>query len=314
MNPPDDMYALAASHRGLLRREDLSLLGADDDRVHRLTKAGIIRRIGQRTFEVGGLGPDPLRSMLAACFDTGGVVSHRSATGLLGLTPLPSPRLPDVLVVRALRGGRSALATVHSTTNLPSDDVTSVDGIPCTSVARTILLLAGLAPREVSVDQVRNLVDDAIRRGSAKDAWLWWRLEKLRCRGRSGISVLEEILQARAGGEITESWLEREFLELVRAAGIPVPRCQARLARNGAFVARVDFIYEHLDLVVEVTGAVGHSTPQQRRADARRRNRLATAGMLVIEFTYEQIVWERAEVIVALLEAIASCSVARLAS
>ena len=110
----------------------------------------------------------------------------------------------------------------------------------------------------------------------------------------------------RAGGEITESWLEREFLRVIETFGLLPPVCQRRIEAHGAFVARVDFAYVELGIVIEVTGAVGHSSPRQRAADAARRNDLATNGLLVLEFTYEQVVGDPAAVAEAITEAIAS--------
>ncbi|MGN6695195.1 MAG: endonuclease domain-containing protein [Aquihabitans sp.] len=241
--------------------------------------------------------------MLLASLDEGGPVSHRSSVELHGIPGVRGPVLPDVLTTRARRSNDSLVATVHSTTWLPKDDITTVDGIPCTSVARSLFNLAGLVPA-VDFEQVRGAVDEAIRLGKASDAWLWWRLEKLRCRGRSGVANLEAVLAARASGDITESWLEREFLRLVRDSGVPVPVCQRRIRSRGAFVARVDFFYEALGIVVEVTGANGHSSREQRASDATRRNRLGMEGLLVLEFTYDQVVGAPAEVIEELWRAI----------
>lgn len=198
----------------------------------------------------------------------------------------------------------SLLAHVHTTTWLPPDDLIVIDGIACTSMARTLMGLAALTP-DLPLDVVRGAVDESIRLSLASDRWLWWRLEKLRCRGRNGVSAFESILATRAGGAITESWLEREFLRVLAEAGVPLPTCQARIGAKGAFVARVDFEYPGTDVVIEVTGASGHSTAAQRAADARRRNQLGRAGRCVLEFTYEQVVAQPAMVVADVLGALA---------
>src|SRR4051812_32069636 len=129
---------VAAAQRGLLTRSDLRSLGMTQARLKGLIRDGTLNRIGKRTFQLGGLGPDPRRPLLAACLDTGGFLSHRSNADLRGLPVGSVPSLPDVLVRRSPGVLKSPLATVHSTTNLPADDVLVVDGIPCVSVARTI--------------------------------------------------------------------------------------------------------------------------------------------------------------------------------
>lgn len=291
-----DLYERAAMQRGLLTRADLDDLGVTRSVRQRLLRAGTLAPIGIRTFALGGRVLDARDRTLAACLEHRAVAAPLTASWLHGIPSFGPPEPPQVLR-RGRKGSyRSAIADVHTTTNLGADDLVVVDGIPCTSVARTLFGLAASVPT-LPLDRVRGAVDDAIRLGLASDAWLWWRLEQLRCRGRGGVSVLEAILVDRAGSGPTESWLERAFIRLCREAGLPIPICQARIEARGAFVARVDFLDADLRLVIEVTGAVAHSTPAQRAADARRRNALVTAGYLVLEFTDEQIVREPADVI-----------------
>ena len=291
--------------RGLLTREQIRSLGMSRHELSTLLRNGSIVRVGHRTFALGGLPPDERRATLVACLDTGGVASHRTAAWLHGIEGCKRPATPEILVGRAGLASRPFPVVVHSTTWLPSDDLIEVDGIPCTSVARTLFALAGLVP-DIPFGLVKGAIDDAVFRGRASDPWLWWRLEKLRRSGRNGVSTFERILVLRAGGEITESWLEREFIAVLVRAGVVLPVCQRRIKADGVFVARVDFAYEESAIVIEVTGAVGHSSPRQRAADARRRNNLGVQGQLVLEFTYEQVVGDPDAVVAAVLEALAA--------
>lgn len=199
--------------------------------------------------------------------------------------------VPQVTAPRPRREHRIDLAEVHTTTWLPDDDVVVVDKIPCLSVARTLFSLAAITSAS-QLDLVRNAVDEVVRDGKASDAWLWWTLERIRRRGRTGVRRFELVLVERQGGMATESWLEREFLKILREAGMPLPTCQGRISRDGAFVARVDFLYRELGLAVEVSGHAHHSTRSQTSADAARRTALVAAGFRVVEFTYDDIVEE----------------------
>ena len=78
--------------------------------------------------------------------------------------------------------------------------------------------------------------------------------------------------------------------------------CQARIAPDGAFVARVDFLYEDLRIVIEVNGYRHHRTQAQTTADAKRRRRLTRAGYEVHEFTYEEIVDRPGELVALVRE------------
>ena len=299
-----NLFDRAERQRGLVTRTDLVEIGLGRPAFRRLVSDGGLVAVGPRVFRVGGVRLDPASRTLAACLDLGAVASHRTAAWLHGFPGFAPPTVPEVLRRGRNADHRSMVAVVHSTTWLPRDDLVEVDGIPCTSVARTLFSLAALVP-EIPLDRVRGAVDDAVRLRLASDPWLWWRLEKLRCSGRNGVTAFEAILTARAESP-TESWLERETLRVLVAGGLAPPRCQARIRRRGAFVARVDFIYDDEQVIIEATGAVAHSTPTQRAADAKRRNALVTAGYTVLEFTYEQIVGEPASVVAQVRAALAA--------
>jgi very-short-patch-repair endonuclease len=180
-----------------------------------------------------------------------------------------------------------------------------VGPIPVTSVARTLLGLTALVP-EVPEERVRTAISVAVRDGQASDAWPWWRLERLRCRGRNGVTVLERILRRRASLGPTESWLEQRFLDLLVEHGLPTPKVQRRVRRAGSVVARVDAAYESIRLAIELEGHAHHSTPEDRTRDERRRNRLTLAGWTVMVFTNDQVVREPLEVVATVRAALAA--------
>lgn len=227
--------------------------------------------------------------VLAACLDTGGVASHRTAARLHRLHGFGQADAVEVTVPRHRHHGRNPLAVVYTSTNLPPDDRVLVGTIPATGVARTFLGLAALVP-EVPVEVVRTALGVAARDGVVSDPWLWWRLEQLRCRGRNGVATMEQILRRRQHLGPTESWLEHRFMELLDAEGIPLPAVQRRIRVRGNFVARVDTTYAERRVIIELDGYAGHNTRQQIDDDERRRTRLTLAGNTVIVFTYDHVV------------------------
>jgi very-short-patch-repair endonuclease len=70
---------------------------------------------------------------------------------------------------------------------------------------------------------------------------------------------------------------------------VPRPRTQRRIRSDGRHVARVDFIYDDLRMVIEVTGRLGHSSPADRGRDAQRRNELQDLGFAVFEYTWADV-------------------------
>ncbi len=157
-----------------------------------------------------------------------------------------------------------------------------VTGFRTTTASRTIVDLAA----SLGADRLGLAIDSAARLGLSSPAYLLRRMTDLRAPGRAGIRLLDAVMLDSGG----HSWLERRYLQLMRLAGLPRPVCQAVHRRAGAFVARVDFDYRPLPLVVEVAGRQGHSSDADRAKDARRRNELGSLGVHVLDFVTTQII------------------------
>lgn len=98
---------------------------------------------------------------------------------------------------------------------------------------------------------------------------------------RPGLARLRAMLDRHT---FTDSGLEKRFLELAQAVGLPSPETQAEV--NGF---RVDFFWRELGLVVETDGLRYHRTPAQQAKDRRRDQAHAAAGLTAIRFAEAQI-------------------------
>jgi very-short-patch-repair endonuclease len=290
MNGGNELWKIASRQHGVLGRDDLLARGISPAERETLVGRGLLVPVGRRTYLVGGSARTPEQEVMAACIDAGGVAAEGTACWLHGIGGFGPGRPPAIVALETVRDYRVGGVAVHSATRLSRRDVVRVRGIPTLGVARALFSLAAAVPR-VSMVAVENAVDEAVRDGKATDGWLRDTLQRIRCRGRNGVSVFESILDRRELGP-TESWLEREFLKLLHASDLARPKVQQVIRREGQIAARVDFLFEREGIVVEVTGQVGHSLIAQRAADARRRNAVAAAGLLVLEFTHEQITRE----------------------
>lgn len=289
----------ARDQLGVLTRDQLGAAGLDRRSISRRVAAGLLVPVGTRTLRLGAHPRSMEAEVLAACLDVDGVASHRTAAWLHGLLGAPGPII-DVTVAKGRSSGshgRPARWRVHTSTNIPVDDVVAVGAIPTTSVARTLLGLAALRPDEVTDCTLTSTIEDAVRRRLASDRWLWWLLEARRCRGRNGVSRFEAVLAERSRLGPTESWLERELLDVLRRAGLPLPVVQRTVRQRGAFVARVDAAYPDERIVLEALGYASHASRQALSADAARASRLTLMGLDVHQFTYDQIVRDPAWVV-----------------
>jgi len=86
---------------------------------------------------------------------------------------------------------------------------------------------------------------------------------------------------------LTDSGLERKFLGIVRAAGLPQPKTQVWV--NGY---RVDFYWPDLGLVVEADGWRYHRTAGEQATDHRRDQAHAKGGLTALRFAESQIRYE----------------------
>jgi very-short-patch-repair endonuclease len=179
-------------------------------------------------------------------------------------------------VVPRIRRSLDLSVKLHTTRRWSTADLISRDGVRTTSATRTIIDLAGSGTGAVVIE---NAIDSAVRLRLTTMPRLTKRMTEL-APGRPGICLLREILLDSGG----ESFLERRFLRLVRAARLPRPTCQVIHAVNGQ-VMRVDFEFADVDVVVEVSGRLGHTSDRDRQKDARRRNALQQLGNEVLEFT-----------------------------
>ena len=128
--------------------------------------------------------------------------------------------------------------------------------------------------------------------GSTSEDLLHRRIGALRARGRYGIPTLLDVLDGREVTRGGHSWLEREFLRLVAAAGLPRPETQAVLTKAGDRLVRVDCRFPGTPVVVELLGYRWHRTKAQMARDAERLNALVLDGFTPFQFTYDQVVTE----------------------
>jgi hypothetical protein len=149
---------------------------------------------------------------------SGAVLSHRDAAALWRIRP----RHRGKIALTAPAKGRSPAGVARHSSLLPPDEVTVRDGIPVTTVPRTIFDLAAVASA--------TGVEVALRESEYLE--LHDRLSLLdlleRYPGRRGACAIRTCLERRAEtpGRI-RSPLEERFLPFLRCYHLPIPRLNA---------------------------------------------------------------------------------------
>ena len=186
----------------------------------------------------------------------------------------------------------------HRTRRLDRTDLRVIDGVACSSGARTLIDLAAVLDRA----ELLAAVDDAVAAGAVTRANLYGRSLKLRP-GRPHVDWLIAI--AGPGGELAfRSWLERVFNAGAEEAGLPTRLSNEPIRDTRGLVGLADFLFPDGPLIVELDGLRFHSTPAQRQRDQKRQNRMVLAGFPVLRFTYRDVAWDPERVYAEIAEAL----------
>jgi hypothetical protein len=290
MNTTDrTLAAVAARQQQVFSRKQAVSAGLSRSAIRRRLRSGLFVTVGTHCLQFAGAELAWRGELTAGLLDLGddALVAGRAAGALYGLDGFTEGPLEFRVPVSSR--GRTTLGLVHAGPLLEPIDRGMVDGFRCTGPAPTLLQLAQTAGR----DEVQAALDSAVRLGLLSPDFLRRRLDALRNRGVAGVTLLDELLVD--GG--VESWLERRFLQLVRAAGLPEPERQRIYRREGRHVARVDFSFPGTSVVAEVGGKKGYLTTAERQRQEARRNRLQLRGTIVYFFAREDVVDTPQEVV-----------------
>ena len=255
----------------------LRALGFSESAVRRRIAAGRLHRLYPGVFAVGHTALAPRGRWLAAVGACGArvVLSYRSVAALRHFGG-GGRALIDVTTPDRSRVGHRGI-DLHRVRRLDPADVTVVDGIPTTTVARTLVDLATVLPddaleKAVHEAEVRRLLD--VREVRAAIA---------RAPGRK-TAVLAALV---ASLDVSKAQMERLLLRIVRRAGLPLPVMNTMVCGHEA-----DAFWPDRRLIVELDGAATHLTRKRFVGDRRRDVALLRLGITTVRFTYDDLTVE----------------------
>jgi hypothetical protein len=165
---------------------------------------------------------------------------------------------------------------------LRADEVRILDGIPVTSVPRTLVDLAAvLKPRRLerawNEMEVRGL-RDPLSVAAVLD----------RHPGKRGTAALRGLIASKRPADIARNDLEEGFVALVNRFGLPRPRMNAHIALRGRFY-EVDCLWERQRVAVELDGGAVHATWASMEEDRERDRILIAEGFRTPRVTWRQV-------------------------
>ncbi len=226
----------------------------------------------------------------------GALLSHRDAAALHGLRP-PGDHVRWEVTTTG-RASSTKTIRVFRTATLDARDVTVVAGIPATSVARTLVDLAGTVPRV----QLTKALNEAERQCVFDLRAIERALAATARRPGSGHGAMRQALDElrTIGAHVTRSELEDRFLVLLDAHQLPRPR-----TNYGIEGMEVDVAWPAQRLVVELDGWGFHQTRRAFQNDRERGNALDAAGWRLLRFTWADVTRRPDETVVRVARALA---------
>jgi predicted transcriptional regulator of viral defense system len=271
--------ALADAQHRVVDRAQLLELGLTPAMVKHRLATGRLHEVLPGVYVVGGrtLTADG-RLMAAALWGgPGAVISHRSAAAAWGML---RARGAIHVTCRSRRNPRAGITVHHR--RLPADEVTTHNGIPVATAARTLLDIAATEGRDALIRALRQAEHLRLTDHTPLTALI------ARYPSARGTAVAARVLAERLPGGHTESELEDRFLEFLDARGIELPETNVWLNVNGSRF-RVDCLWPAERVIVELDGRQTHDAEDPFESDRRRDLALSAAGYVVVRVTWRRL-------------------------
>jgi very-short-patch-repair endonuclease len=273
---------MAESQHGVVTRWQLTSLGLGEDAVDYRLAIGRLWVVLPGVYAVGHRRLPPLGRSMAAVLCSGerAVLSYHAAAALWGIR---EQRAGAIHVTVPRKSTSTKLVRRHHVA-LPDDEMTVHEGIPVTTVPRTVLDLASTAKIdevEVTIRQVEFLrlhdqlsLLDLLERYPGR-------------RGTARVRVALARIEALPSGRV-RSPLETKFLPFLRRHRLPRPRLNDWIT-VGEKRFQVDCHWADIGEIVELDSWQAHGTRSGFRDDRARDRTLRAAGYGVTRISWSQL-------------------------
>lgn len=271
---------LAERQHGVLTRAQLRARGFSDRAISTRVAQRRLHIVHRGVFAVGRRWLSDHGRWMAGVLAAGAaaVLSHRSAGALRGLIRWKG----EVEVTAPTRRLSRPGLRVHQG-KIAADERCVVDGIPTTTVARTLLDLAAVLDPERLHQAVAKAESLELTDVVALPALLE------RHRGRRGVAGLREIVaDRRLGLDVARSDLELDFQTFLRERDFPPPEINAWFELGDRWV-EVDCLWRREGVVVELDSRAHHSSWDSAEADRARDRHLIAEGLIPIRVTWRAL-------------------------
>jgi very-short-patch-repair endonuclease len=266
-----ELNPLATAQHGAVARHQLRAAGHDRRWEHRQVRAGRLELATPRVLRIAGSPRTALQTVIIGVLDAGpgANVSHDTGAWLFGLGRFrPSP--VHVMTFRDSYRVPTPGVIVHEPRHLLPHHLTTVVGIPTTSVVRTVIELAAT----IHPKRLERLVHQVVKASPGSLPIFHQVFGEICGRGKTGTVAMRDVLSRLPIGSVpAESGTELEFMDILRSAGEPPLRRQVDYGGQ-EFIGRLDFVDDELDIVFEIDSRTHHQILPDDRANDIERDRV----------------------------------------
>jgi predicted transcriptional regulator of viral defense system/very-short-patch-repair endonuclease len=261
----------AARQDGLINSAQVNLTGASPNAIDLAVAAGRLIRVRKGVSLVAGVPTTPRQPIRAVTMvSRTAVVSHRSAAWLHGLMMRPWSTI-EITVPSSSNVDLHGV-TAHQA-RVARKDRMSIDGIPVTTPARTLVDLTG----HLADDWVQRLVHEAVMRRLCGYEDVAEVLKRVGGRGHPGTATLRAVLADAVGS----TPLEAKWHRILCEAGLKPPARQHQVV-IGERVFLLDYAWPDHRVALEIDGFVAHRTSDSFDRDHAKLLALRAAGWEVL--------------------------------
>lgn len=278
---------LVVSQLGLITRKQAIRCGHTAGSIRTKVERGEWVRVAQGVYRATIHPESHEQHILSLCLRSPGKAwaSHRTAAWLHGFRREPGK---EIEITSSAQLTATAGCRIHRTSMMARCDITILRKVPTTAAERTLLDFAATA----TTSELELAVDEALLTRKTSLDKIEWRLRRTGGPGRPGSAALARCLVDRRRVGQIDSHLERQFLDFLRAAEVPMPRSQFPI-QVGQRTFRADFAYPEHKLIIEVMGYRWHGGKDRWERDLFRSSELAAAGWRILYVTKSQMVKAR---------------------
>ena len=274
---------IAAKQHGVVSRRQLLAIGIDDDAIRVRVARGGLHRLYAGVYAVGHLPRTRDARWMAAVVacGQGAFLSHPDAAVLWGFYDRIGPRIHVTVKWRRSVEG----LVLHRTRRLDPDEMTTRNGIPVTTVARTFVDLTDCLSEDRLLRAMREAEFQRLLDLDSLNAAVE------RAHGRRRLKPLKHAIALHRPGQIVRGELEHRFAELLRGSGLREPETNFPITARGRTYVLDCYWPEH-GLAVELDGRDAHAREMAFESDRRKDAALNAIGVRLLRFTWQRVNYE----------------------